>query len=638
MLLVIQNQPADDHPRRVFVSYAHEDEDWKRRVVEAIKPLEQQQRIAAWHDQKLLPGQKWDGVIRQELNAADVILFLVSPAFIESQYCREVEVRRAVERSDAGQSVLVPIIVRRCEWQKEPFARFQTYPLDGSPLEGSADETARLTDLREKLHLALLGWWYPRRPRANGGSHAMWQLQFRPPTGAAMPSEQSLVQRLRELSGEPDIASCGQAQEQATGPERVPIAPVLLLDGPSTAYAALEKQQREGRLSAALGIEVVSFELVRGATMQAATEVVDGTAAVAEMGGDLVMVPSPHEVPDLPQIVIVRDEQPGWMLVLPARGMGATPGALFAEAQSRFTEYLGTILAVPDGRLTVNLATYEPQRTLPESLKRTRLGHDLMEQDCLLKQYAASLLHPDAPTGNAFWRALMAKARERLGTDRTAMRVFQKVWVIPGNANVHEKTPAKPFGFAFPDRFGVRDTDRACTVESCDLRVMCESDYVAMEERHESSVSPAECMGARGMNEAAVALFRELVLPSIVTEVNEGTHFAKLRQIYHAFVLGSWFRRSLKKVPAYAEVFRVVDRGHPEAFGVRMDDEWTAASREVYNRYLRLFNHGIFRCARPVGADLGARSSSRIYFSGGLVLERSQFVISETPIGRLRPQ
>ena len=38
-----------------------------------------------------MPGQGWDEEIRQALNRSDVILFLVSPAFVESRYCREVE-------------------------------------------------------------------------------------------------------------------------------------------------------------------------------------------------------------------------------------------------------------------------------------------------------------------------------------------------------------------------------------------------------------------------------------------------------------------------------------------------------------------------------------------------------------------
>ena len=52
-----------------------------------------EQRIAAWHDRMLLPGQDWDEEIRQALNRAVVILFLVSPAFVESRNCREVQGR-----------------------------------------------------------------------------------------------------------------------------------------------------------------------------------------------------------------------------------------------------------------------------------------------------------------------------------------------------------------------------------------------------------------------------------------------------------------------------------------------------------------------------------------------------------------
>ena len=323
-------------------------------------------------------------------------------------------------------------------------------------------------------------------------------------------------------------------------------------------------------------------------------------------------------------MVIVRDEQPGWVLVLPGRGNAATPRALFAETQARFTKYFGTILAVKDGRLTVNLATYEPGHTLPASIERTRLGHDLMQQDCLLKQYAASLLQPDTATGHAFWLALTAKARALLGTDRVPLRVFQKVWVVPGKADVHEKTPAQPFAFTLPESFGVRQTDRACSVESCNLRVTCESDYVAMEEHHALALVPAADPRERAMNDAAVELFRELVLPSIVTEVNEGTHFATLRQIYHAFVLGTWFRRQLKDVPAHAAVFQVVDQGSPEAFGVRCSDEWITANRDVYARYLRLFHDGVFRCARAVRPEPGERPSTRIYFSGGLVFQHAR--------------
>jgi hypothetical protein len=621
MLLVIHNQSADSHPRRVFLSYSHTDMEWKDRVVEALRPLEREQRIASWHDRKLLPGQDWDGEIRQELNQADVILFLVSPTFIRSRYCRDVEVRRAVERSDAGEAVLVPIIVHRCDFQKEPFARFQAYPVDGSPLDEAPDQETRLADLREKLHLALLGWWYPRRPRGEGRTHAVWQLQFRPQSDAPLPSDEHLVRRLREIADEPDIVSLGRGQEQSVEQRLQSIAPIVLLNGPPGAFAKLEELQQTGGLSSQLGVEVISLQLVLGATIQAATELSDSASPLLEVNEHLVLTASPHETPDLPQMLIVRDEQPGWTLVLPGRGGAATPRAMFPEAQARFARYLGTILAVPDGRLTVNLSTYEPEATLRESLARTELGHDLMEQDCLLKQYAASLLHPDHPVGRAYWDGMLARARKIAGSDQIPLRAYQKAWVVPGHASVHEKSPDKPFGFAFPESFGVRETDRACTVTSCTLDVLCEADYLAVNHHCAPDGTPGQGRLLAEMSDASATLFRELLLPAIKAEVNEGTHFTKLRQIYHAFVLGTWFRRALKELPAYAKAFEVVDRGVPEAFGVQRSDEWTAKNKAVYQRYLALFHQGVFRCARSVESENLGEAAVRIYFSGAVAFD-----------------
>ena len=97
----------------------------------------------------------------------------------------------------------MPIILRDCAWRDEAFARYQAYlayPLDGSPLEAAGPQV--FNELREKVHLALLGWWYPRRPRADGGLHALWQLDYRAAPSAGLPDDAALVARLRELAPE----------------------------------------------------------------------------------------------------------------------------------------------------------------------------------------------------------------------------------------------------------------------------------------------------------------------------------------------------------------------------------------------------------------------------------------------------
>ncbi|HEY1430493.1 MAG TPA: toll/interleukin-1 receptor domain-containing protein [Stellaceae bacterium] len=517
MLFVLHHQTADDRPRQVFVSYAHEDEVWKERVVEALRPLETQRRIAAWHDRKLVPSEDWARTIDARLAESDVFLLLISPDFIASPFCRVTEVPRAVQRCEVGEAVLVPIILRECPWQGEAFARFQAYPLDGTPLEAVADPHV-FEDLREKVHLALLGWWYPRRPRAGTGPHALWQLDYRPAAGTEPPAPAVLVERLRALTEEPDIESSGSAEAQFVGGEARPIDTSLLLDGPAGAFAKLEALHGEDRLSAALGVEVVALRIVLGASIQARSG--PATAAdLLEAHEQLVLSAGSREVPDLPQVLMLRDDDPDWRMILPARGTeGATPKALFPAMQALFTEYFNTILAAPDGRLTVNLSTYQPGDILHPALRRTRLGRDLVEQDCRLKQFAVSLLHPDTPTGAAYWRGLRERANA-LGLDAGAeMLAYQKVWIVTGEGSLGGKDPHQPLGNPGLALLGARETDRGVWVERCDLKVMCEVDYLAMEHHQGSSVTE----GAGPLSDASVALFREIVVPVLTEEVNQG--------------------------------------------------------------------------------------------------------------------
>jgi len=85
---------------------------------------------------------------------------------------------------------------------------------------------------------------------------------------------------------------------------------------------------------------------------------------------------------------------------------------------------------------------------------------------------------------------MRVEAQEVFGTDRVPLRVFQKVWVVPGDANsVHEKTREGEFAFVFRERLGVRETDRACSVTSCKLGVLCEGDYLAMNQHRPSRIA-----------------------------------------------------------------------------------------------------------------------------------------------------
>ena len=131
-------------PIRVFFSYSHADDRHRIRLEKALKLLERQGLIDTWTDRKLLPGDRWEEGIAEELERADLILFLVSDDFIASDFIWGREMKRALERQAAGEARVVPVIVRPCDWHPAPFGKLQAVPKDGlavtDPEWGSEDK------------------------------------------------------------------------------------------------------------------------------------------------------------------------------------------------------------------------------------------------------------------------------------------------------------------------------------------------------------------------------------------------------------------------------------------------------------------------------------------------------------------
>jgi CheY-like chemotaxis protein len=118
----------------VFVSYAHGDERLRRGLETHLSVLRRQGVIRTWHDRRILPGTEWAGQIDRNLESADLILLLISPEFLASDYCYEIEMKRALERHDAGNARVIPIILRPVDWQSAPFGRLQVLPMGGKPI------------------------------------------------------------------------------------------------------------------------------------------------------------------------------------------------------------------------------------------------------------------------------------------------------------------------------------------------------------------------------------------------------------------------------------------------------------------------------------------------------------------------
>ena len=110
--------------KKIFISYSKTDAEYLRQLENHLSVLKRQRYIATWHDRKLIPGEEWDGKIRKELEEADIILFLVSSDFLATDYIWDIEMKRAVELYEKEKAIVVPIVVRDCDWEESPLGKF----------------------------------------------------------------------------------------------------------------------------------------------------------------------------------------------------------------------------------------------------------------------------------------------------------------------------------------------------------------------------------------------------------------------------------------------------------------------------------------------------------------------------------
>jgi internalin A len=118
----------DSTPVELFYSYAHADEAYRLTLEKHLKLLQRQGVISAWHDRKIMPGALWSEDVHHYLERAHIILLLISPDFIASDYCYDIEMKRALERHRTGSARVVPVALRPVDHCDAPFMHLQGLP------------------------------------------------------------------------------------------------------------------------------------------------------------------------------------------------------------------------------------------------------------------------------------------------------------------------------------------------------------------------------------------------------------------------------------------------------------------------------------------------------------------------------
>ncbi len=305
------------------------------------------------------------------------------------------------------------------------------------------------------------------------------------------------------------------------------------------------------------------------------------------------------------------------------------------QGSERLIKYFLTSLAIPENDLWVNLSPYEKDRIMPEGFDRTEMGRDLLGQDYILKQFTASLMDPKQGPGKEFWEKVHARTGNSGGMADIPLDTFNKVWIVPDKAVVYQGD-----GMAY--------------VLQSHLKVMMEADMTARHADTSSGIlripeGEASQHSLVGVNDNTSQItqrsfapkgaqddiikdaMRQVIIPAIEREVNEGESFAVLRQVYASLILAAWYKRTLRQSILNREYSDLKKTG-----GVEADDR--DAKEKIYGQYLAALEKGVFNYVQEEYDADAKESVARKYFSGGLTLTVPLEVITDrAEFSRVRP-
>jgi HEAT repeat protein len=118
----------------VLCCYARKDQALLLELKAHLMPLQRQGLISVWADTDINAGAEWEKELHHHLQAAHIILLLVSPDFMASDYCYSIEMQQALERHKHGEAHIIPVILRPTDWHTAPFSKLQALPQNAKPV------------------------------------------------------------------------------------------------------------------------------------------------------------------------------------------------------------------------------------------------------------------------------------------------------------------------------------------------------------------------------------------------------------------------------------------------------------------------------------------------------------------------
>ena len=303
---------------------------------------------------------------------------------------------------------------------------------------------------------------------------------------------------------------------------------------------------------------------------------------------ELISITSAASMPVLKGIKLYPEDPFKFDFILDVGKIAMSDKELKQES-SKLLKYFLAALTIPDQDLWVNLSPFEKDRIIPQYLGLTDMGKDMLGEDYVLKQLTSSLTYPESKIGNEFWKSINEKVNQQTGS-RLPINTFNKIWIVPKTAVIYE------------------DRNRAVISES-KLKVMVEDDYIAL--KH-NKIQSAENVSSDAM--------KEIIIPVIEGEVNNGEHFATLRQIYNSLILGVWFKQTMK-----SNILNLAYSDKNKISGVEVDD--LKIKEKIYKQYVEAYQQKVYDYIKREYDQTENKIVNRAYYSGGLGLSNVRNIL-----------
>lgn len=254
------------------------------------------------------------------------------------------------------------------------------------------------------------------------------------------------------------------------------------------------------------------------------------------------------------------------------------------KAGQKSLEYFFIGLALPDEKFWVNLNPKEPYRVMDSVLADTDLGRIMLYADLRLKKDTCELMDPNkTEVGVEYWNRLYMKAKQ-LGVSDNIPAV-NRIWIVADKAEAYK-------------------IENQISIIKSRLKVCSE-----------------ENKKGEPLQDYALSLMQELILPRLNEKVNESPAYADLREVYQALILARWYKQkiSFQENPLLTNISYNIIKDAQVDFLYRPE--------QIYRDYTNSFKKGEYTF-RGDNDNFYSAMAIMQYFIGGINLKKTPEIIS----------